>query len=97
MNRKTGMLIPPSLEEVQLAAAKIGLPDHEAQKFFYYYESNGWRVGKNKMVSFVSALSHWKLVWLEGRNGQRQDASRYHNGGKTWAQRQVERMASEEL
>lgn len=67
----TPMLLKPSLEEVRLQAAKIGLPDMEAQKFWNYYESIGWRVGvaKNRMVSFSHALAGWKLKWQE-RNGQ---------------------------
>lgn len=59
------MLVTPSLDEVKLAAAKIGLPDREAQKFFHYYESNGWKVGRTKMVSFQNALAGWKLRWQD--------------------------------
>ena len=52
---------PPTLDEVKLQAAKIGLPDNEAEKFFHYYESNGWRVGRNPMRSWSAALTNWKL------------------------------------
>jgi len=52
---------PPTLDELKLQAAKIGLPDNEAEKFFNYYESNGWRVGKNPMRSWSAALTNWKL------------------------------------
>lgn len=31
----------------------------EAKKFFDYYESNGWKVGKNKMKKWQSAASGW--------------------------------------
>lgn len=65
---RTAMLLTPSLEEVRLAAAKMGLPDMEAQKFWNYYESQGWRVGKVRMVSFTNALAGWNLRWQE-RNG----------------------------
>ena len=50
----------PSLESIKLQAAKIGLPDTEAEKFFSYYESNGWRVGRNPMRSWPDALTGWK-------------------------------------
>lgn len=70
MSRKTAMMISPTLEEVELAAAKIGLPQIEAQKFFYFYESKAWKVGKVRMVSFPSALAGWKLNWIDRqRNG----------------------------
>jgi hypothetical protein len=50
----------PSLDEVKLQAAKIGLPEAEAEKFVNFYESNGWRVGKNPMRSWPHALTNWK-------------------------------------
>lgn len=58
---------PPTTEELQLQAVKIGLPEREAQKFFCYYASNGWRVGKNKMKQWRIALTGWKLRWEERR------------------------------
>lgn len=65
MARQTGMLIRPSLEEIKRQAAKLGLPESEAEQFFFYYESNGWRVGKNPMKCWSSALSGWKLRWAD--------------------------------
>lgn len=59
---------PPTDSELQLQAAKIGLPDREAQKFFCYYTSNGWRVGKNKMKQWRNALAGWKIRWEEHRD-----------------------------
>lgn len=60
---------PPTLEEVTFHAAKIGLPEFEAQKFWNYYGSNGWKVGKNPMKSWVSAIGGWKVRWETDRNG----------------------------
>jgi len=51
---------PPSIDQVKLHAAKIGLAEIEAQKFFNYYESNGWRVGRNPMKSWPASLAKWK-------------------------------------
>lgn len=40
-------------------------PDHakvifnEAHKFWNYYESNGWKVGRNKMKNWQSAVVNW--------------------------------------
>jgi hypothetical protein len=53
--------IVPELPAIKLQAAKIGLSDIEAEKFFNYYTSNGWRVGKNPMKSWTHALSTWKI------------------------------------
>jgi hypothetical protein len=49
----------PTLEQAKLSAAKIGLSDFECEKFFNYYESNGWRVGKNPMKSWPHAMVNW--------------------------------------
>jgi len=56
----------PTLEQVKLVAAKAGLPDIEADKFFDHYESNGWKVGRNPMRSLGSAIANWKRNWQTG-------------------------------
>lgn len=66
--RGKGIGIPPDLESVKLHAATIGLPETEAVRFHAYYESNGWRVGKNPMRSWKSAMVNWRGNWRE-RNG----------------------------
>jgi len=49
----------PTLEELTAEAIKIGLPITEVDKFWNYYESNGWKVGKNPMKSWPAALRNW--------------------------------------
>lgn len=53
--------IPPSLDEIIELCEARNYPsvNTEAQKFYNYYESNGWRVGRNKMKNWGSALSNW--------------------------------------
>jgi hypothetical protein len=51
---------------VKLHAAKSGLPEIEAVKFWTYYDSNGWRVGRNPMQKWQSALTHWKTNYESG-------------------------------
>lgn len=50
----------PEQNELELYAAKLGLPLIEIQKFYDYYESNGWRVGKNPMKDWQAAMRNWK-------------------------------------
>jgi hypothetical protein len=57
---KGGRFKKPEMPELDLYAAKIGLPVLEIQKFFDYYESNGWRVGRNPMKSWQAAMRNWK-------------------------------------
>ena len=50
--------IKPSLEEID---SYIKEKDYEVdpEYFYSYYESNGWKVGKNKMKSWKATLSTW--------------------------------------
>ena len=56
---------PPTREELNLEAAKIGLPDAEVDKFVHYYGANGWKVGKSPMKSWTHALAGWATRWRE--------------------------------
>jgi hypothetical protein len=49
----------PTVEELTAEAIKIGLPLSEVDKFFNYYESNGWKVGKNSMKSWTATMKTW--------------------------------------
>ena len=51
--------VPPTLEEVQDYEAQKGYT-FSAEKFWGYYESNGWRVGKNPMKSWHGACVTWQ-------------------------------------
>lgn len=52
----------PSLEDIYDEMSKK-IDDYNAsiqsQRFFSYYDSNGWMVGKNKMKNWRSAVSGW--------------------------------------
>lgn len=69
-------MIPPTLQECEFLAEKIGLPKIEAQKFFYHYESNGWKVGKVPLVSLRGAMSGWKIRWEEKHQPNQPDYRR---------------------
>ncbi len=60
----------PSIGEIHLAAAKIGISHAESDRFFNYYESNGWRVGRNPMKSWINALTNWKNNSYGNQNGK---------------------------
>jgi len=52
---------PPELNEVYLHMTSKGCDEsqYEAEKFINFYGSNGWKVGKNKMVNWKLAASGW--------------------------------------
>lgn len=52
--------VKPTQLEMAIYAKEIELPVPEIAKFYDYYESNGWKVGKNPMKSWKSAMNNWK-------------------------------------
>ena len=51
--------VKPSIEEIKTYMIEIGMTD-VSEKWFDYYESNGWLVGKNKMKNWKAAVRTWK-------------------------------------
>jgi uncharacterized protein YdaU (DUF1376 family) len=49
----------PSLEEVKQYCAERN-KGVDAERFFNYYESNGWQIGKNKMKNWKAAVHTWE-------------------------------------
>lgn len=51
--------IKPTIEEIRTEMLKKQMID-ESERFYHYYESNGWMIGKNKMKNWKSAIVTWK-------------------------------------
>lgn len=49
----------PTLEEVQEFAATLSPPFTQSSKFWDYYQSNGWKVGRNSMKDWRAAVRKW--------------------------------------
>lgn len=53
-------MIKPTLEELEdKFRGRVQNPRQEAEKFYNYYESVGWKVGKKPMVSWPHAVGGW--------------------------------------
>jgi uncharacterized protein YdaU (DUF1376 family) len=52
--------IPPDFRFVQEYFNIKGHPE-EAERFYNYYQSNGWKVGKNKMKDWKAATRTWLI------------------------------------
>lgn len=54
---------PPTMEEVasHLNLLNVINAEQEAEKFWNFYESKGWMIGKNKMKSWQHAVKTWKF------------------------------------
>ena len=59
-NKSIRRFTPPTLDEVREYFKEKGIDDpNESEKFFDYYTSNGWYVGKTKMKDWKSAVRNW--------------------------------------
>jgi hypothetical protein len=98
---------PPTREELDLEAAKVGLPANEVDAFVGYYGANGWKVGRNPMKSWRHALGGWAARWRERTNGHTSNHSSRHGqsaadirrslvAGADDVQRQAEATAARE-
>lgn len=56
---------PPTLQEV-IAYVQEKNYDFDPEKFYAYYASNGWRVGKNPMKCWHSACVTWQRSYRTG-------------------------------
>jgi len=63
MNQKQNLVFQkPPIQHIQIYFEQKGHPKIEAERFFNYYESNGWLVGgKSKMKDWKAAARNWML------------------------------------
>ncbi|MDX2190430.1 MAG: hypothetical protein SFY32_11250 [Bacteroidota bacterium] len=61
-NKESETAHPPDLEEVFLFFKEQEFPQPEAEKFYNYFQSNGWKVGgKAPMKDWRAAARNWML------------------------------------
>ena len=65
---------PPTIEEIRDYILEKGY-SFDAERFFDFYESKGWFVGKNKMKDWKAAIRNWA-------KGEKERRSAY-SGNKT--------------
>jgi hypothetical protein len=77
--------IPPVYKWVITRAEEMKYPEitDQVKRFYDYYESNGWKVGKNPMKNWAAALSNWYKNYnqfnkngKQNRNGQSEQVGR---------------------
>ena len=61
--------VPPSVDEVRAYCAEKGYT-FDPEAFVAFYESKGWKVGRNPMKSWQAACTTWQK-----RQGDRKEAS----------------------
>ena len=62
----------PTLKEIQEYSLSINFPLN-AERFIDYYESNGWKVGRNKMKDWKAAVRTWRGNNFKDGNAKMRD------------------------
>lgn len=69
----------PTLRELKNHFARNKWPGIEAEKFYNYFQSNGWLVGgKTPMKNWKAATSNWMLNAEKFNNGTKPTAGKLH-------------------
>lgn len=80
---------PPTREEVEAYVAEKGYSGFNAERFIAYYESNGWRVGRNPMKGWKAAVTGWATRDKEKRKGA-DDGAILDSGFDAWVKKRME-------
>ncbi len=80
----------PSVEEARTEAVAKGMPESEGDKFHDYYETNGWRAGRNPMKNWRTAMANWKRNWTEyggeAKASAKKSQESYGGGVRPWSE-----------
>jgi len=71
-SNKAKRFVKPTLEEVQAYITEKGL-NVNAEKFIDYYESNGWKVGRNPMKDWKATVRRWNTTETKTEKPQKSD------------------------
>ena len=74
-NRKSNRFAPPSVDDVR-AYCNERHNNVDPERFVDYYESNGWKVGKNKMKDWKATVRSWEHN--DYSNNKKQNGSIIH-------------------
>lgn len=66
---KTVRFSPPTLEEIRVYILEKSY-QVDAERFFNFYESKNWMVGKNKMKKWKAAIANWQKSNGGSNNGK---------------------------
>ena len=74
-NSKKEKFTKPTIDEVKSFITEKNY-SVDANRFFSYYESNGWKVGRNPMKNWKMAVGYWN----KDNNKQKQGVINYDDG-----------------
>ena len=76
--KESKRFVKPTIEQIQAYITEKGYT-FDAEAFFAFYESNGWKVGKNPMKSWKAACTTWSK---DRRNNSRYNNNNFNNYGR---------------
>lgn len=59
--RVTSKGLPPGLEDFQAYITEKGYPEREARMCWHYWQSMGWKRGRNPIVNWKNAVNMWMI------------------------------------
>lgn len=77
VREKRKRFIPPTVDEVTAYADEKGYTAFDAERFIAYYESNGWKVGRNPMKDWRATVRGWVARDRSGKPAQKNPALDY--------------------
>ncbi len=86
--------VPPTLEELKKYIAEKNYKGVDPVTFISHYNSNGWKVGKNKMVDWHATVDKWERTSYEYSPPQkkRKPATDNYDVNEIWKE-QIEQAA----
>jgi hypothetical protein len=79
--------IPPELPQVMKFFEAQNFPVLEAQRFYNYFQSNGWRVGgKSPMKDWHAAARNWMLNFERFNKADKRNINLTRQGGKNYGE-----------
>lgn len=76
---------PPTLEEVKEYIGSKGY-SVDPERWFAFYQSNGWRVGKNPMKDWKAAVVTWTRNGFENKGGKNGTGNSFRANGSSAGQ-----------
>ena len=74
-NNLSILFIKPTVEDIEKYCDEKGIFGFDAQKFIDYYDSNGWKVGRNPMKDWRATIRTW--IRNENERREREYRSQY--------------------
>lgn len=95
--KKSSAFVAPTVDEVEARCREMGYKRTSPVAFVSYYESVGWKVGKNQMKDWKAALAGWEAREQQFRSVARDEPKRKKNAALNYEQTPISEDAFNKL